>query len=505
MTTPIDPDHGRRRTLLAGACGVVAATRAGAVRAGAAGASAGDAAGAAGAAGAGADDGGSAPAIAGEVRFDDASRAAAASDFGHLIRRTPACVVRPLSARDVAATLRWAMRRGLPVAPQGRRHSVFGRPLVEAGVALDLSSLRMIHAVHDDRMIVDAGATWHDVLAATLPRRRMPPVLPDYLGLSVGGTLAVGGVGGTISYHGLVTDNVVELEGVAGNGEPLRCSAETDPVLFDALRAGLGQAAVITRATLRLVPAPAQVRRFQLVYPDLATLLRDQRLLAADARFDAVQGAVVATPAGWSFRIDAAKAIDGRALDAPPLDDGALLAGLADDRRQAKVATLPLHDYLGRLDALERALRDNGQWSLPHPWLTTFVGDTQVEPLAAGALAELTPADLGPFGQVVLSVFRRQAVGTPLLRLPSDPLCYAFNLIRVPTAADAQQAARLVGANRVLYERVRDGGGTLYPVAALPMSVHDWRGHFGEAYARLGEAKRRHDPGGLLVPGYELF
>jgi len=43
---------------------------------------------------------------------------------------------------------------------------------------------------------------------------------------------------------------------------------------------------------------------------------------------------------------------------------------------------------------------------------------------------------LSPFGQVVVSAFQKQAVRTPLLKLPADPLCYAFNLVRIP-ATDA--------------------------------------------------------------------
>ena len=46
---------------------------------------------------------------------------------------------------------------------------------------------------------------------------------------------------------------------------------------------------------------------------------------------------------------------------------------------------------------------------------------------------DITPGANITFGQVVLSAFRRQAVSSPLLRLPSDSLCYAFNLVRIPT------------------------------------------------------------------------
>ncbi len=101
----------------------------------------------------------------------------------------------------------------------------------------------------------------------------------------------------------------------------------------------------------------------------------------------------------------------------------------------------------------------------------------------------MTPDDLGPLGQVVVSPIVATSVGTPLLRLPSDPLCFMFNLIRLPATDDAVEARRLVIANRAVYERVRDAGGTLYPVSAFPMSVADWRTHFGAAFDGLARGQ----------------
>ena len=123
----------------------------------------------------------------------------------------------------------------------------------------------------------------------------------------------------------------------------------------------------------------------------------------------------------------------------------------------------------------------------------------------AGELAGLGPADLGPLGQVAISPVLRASVTSPLLRMPADRLCYAFNLIRLPPTDDPADAWRLVAANRASYGRVRDAGGTLYPVSAFPMSGADWRGHFGEAFGQLAEARHEHDPGGVLTPGYEVF
>jgi cytokinin dehydrogenase len=297
------------------------------------------------------------------------------------------------------------------------------------------------------------------------------------------------------------SDNVLEVEIVTGTGQQLRCSAAANADLFDAVRAGLGQVGVVTRVTLALVTAPQQVRRYQLSYFDLRTLIEDEQLLATDQRFDAVQGAILPAPQGWTYRLDAVKYLSG-----PSPDDDALLAGLSDERSAAQLSTLPYRDYAGRLAALEQALRANGQWSLPHPWLATFVGDAQVEAVVGAELAGMAQPDLGTFGQVVLSALRREAVTSPLLRLPPDELFFAFNLVRIPTSDDAAEIDRLVAANRATYERVRAAGGTLYPASgALPMSPADWRAHFGPAFTSLGEAKQTYDPGHTLTAGYELW
>ena len=442
------------------------------------------------------------PALDGELRFDQVTRAQAADDFGHIVHTAPEAVLLPGSTDDVAETIRWAAKRSRTFAAQGQRHSVWGRSGARNGIVADMSTLHSVGRVQGDRIVVGAGVTWREVLAATLPRGKAPPVLTDYLELSVGGTLVVGGVGGTTSRYGVQSDNVIAMDVVTGTGEAITCSAQSNSDLFDAVRAGLGQVGVITEATLELVAAPAQVRRFVLFYPNLTGMLTDARLLSADAGFDAVQGAILAAPTGGlSFQLDVATFFTGN-----PPDDELLLAGLSDDPARRNPSTIAYVDYLERLAGLEAALRDNGQWFHPHPWITTFIGDSHVESVVDDELGSLDPAmDLGRFGQIVLSPIRTGAITSPLLRTPSEGLCFAFNFVRVPTTADLDDAHRLVESNRAVYERVRSAGGTLYPVSAFPMSNEDWRRHFGSAFHRLDEAEKKFDPDHVLTPGYDVF
>ena len=442
------------------------------------------------------------PALDGELRFDQVARAQAADDFGHIVHTAPEAVLLPGSTDDVAETIRWAAKRGRTFAAQGQRHSVWGRSGARNGIVADMSTLHSVGRVQGDRIVVGAGVTWREVLAATLPRGKTPPVLTDYLELSVGGTLVVGGVGGTTSRYGVQSDNVIAMDVVTGTGEAITCSAQSNSDLFDAVRAGLGQVGVITEATLELVAAPEQVRRFVLFYPNLTGMLTDARLLSADAGFDAVQGAILAAPTGGlSFQLDVATFFTGN-----PPDDELLLAGLSDDPARRNPSTIAYVDYLERLAGLEAALRANGQWFHPHPWITTFIGDSHVESVVDDELGSLDPAmDLGRFGQIVLSPIRTGAITSPLLRTPSEGLCFAFNFVRVPTTADLDDAHRLVESNRAVYERVRSAGGTLYPVSAFPMSNEDWRRHFGSAFHRLDEAEKKFDPDHVLTPGYDVF
>jgi cytokinin dehydrogenase len=95
--------------------------------------------------------------------------------------------------------------------------------------------------------------------AGTLTHGYTPPVLTDYLRLTVGGTLSVGGVSGTSWRYGAQVDNVEELTVVTGAGKTVKCSESENRSLFEAVLAGQGQCGVMVGARLRLVPAPELV------------------------------------------------------------------------------------------------------------------------------------------------------------------------------------------------------------------------------------------------------
>ncbi len=437
----------------------------------------------------------------GEPGFDEQALDDYGRDFGGLVHGRPSAVLTPGGPQDLAAACRWCAARGLKLAARGTGHSTFGRSQAPGGVVVDMSSMRSIGPLQGEHLRVEAGARWSDVVDVAHAHGKTPPVLTDYLELSVGGTLAVGGLGAQSGRRGMLTDHVLALDVVTGAGNVELCTARHNRELFDAVRGGLGQVGVITAATIALVDAPKSVRRHLLFYPGLAAMLDDARRLAREQRFDAVQGAIVRPQeGGLAFRLEIASYFD----DAPPADRG-LLSDLVDEPSLREAQDLSFLDYLRRLRA-EPALTDSNPAELPHPWLTTLVGDSRLASVVEAELGSLDwLQDVGPLGQIAVSPLRREAFSTPLVQMPDEALSWTFNVFRQPASADAGEAARMVSRNRATYERIRDAGGRLYPNSALALTTDEWQAHFSTTFDAFAAAKELFDPDGILTPGYPIF
>ncbi|MCX4762893.1 FAD-binding protein [Streptomyces sp. NBC_01275] len=445
------------------------------------------------------------PRLDGTLVVDAPSLAAAADDYGHIVHHRPLAVLRPGSVADVVAMIRFCNDHCLPVAPRGQGHAPFGQAQVEDGLVIETATLAGIGALGPDSttVIVGAGAKWSDVARATLAHGLTPPVFTDYLELSVGGTLSVGGLGGQAHRHGAQVDNVTALRVVTGAGELVRCSPSRRSDLFHAVLAGLGQCAVIVEATLRLVPAPETVRQYLLTYDDLETYLEDQRTLVEDRRFDYVEGQVFANAQG-AFRTYVLEAAAYGPPVGPAPDDTVLLRGLRHLADGVQVVDLPYWEFLDRLAPVIAALKEAGVWTYAHPWLNLVLPGESAADLSAQVLDDLTPADLGP-GVILLYPLWSDRSAVPMFRTPDDPVPYLFDVLGATPPDDTAAVDRRLAANRSAYEAVAAAGGTQYPVGSIPFTRADWQTHFGPSWSRLTAAKQTYDPQGILVPGQGVF
>jgi len=444
------------------------------------------------------------PPLDGSLTTDPEARQEAADDYGHIVHRLPVAVLLPGSVNDVVAMVRYARAQRLKIAMRGQGHACFGQAQAEAGIVIDSRTLNAVHAIGSDSAVVGAGATWGELLRATAPHGLTPPVLTDFMGLSVGGTLSGGGIGGASQHHGVQADTARELLVVTGRGELVTCSPQCNRELFQAVLAGLGQYAIIVRATVALVPAPTDALVFNLFYDDLATYLADQLTLLRDGRFSYLEGQVQPRPdgaPGWRFMIEAASYFTPPA--AP--DPAALLAGLSDDRPAATITPTTYLGWAFRLDPAVEFLKAIGDWFRPHPLLDLFVPASQALRVVGDGLATLTPADIG-IGPILLYPVRTRRFTRPLFRVPAEPEAFLFSLLRTTANSDEALLASQLASNRALFEANRDAGGTWYPIGAIAeYDRGDWRQHYGPLWSTVEAAKREFDPGNVLTPGQRMF
>jgi cytokinin dehydrogenase len=441
------------------------------------------------------------PDFDGVLLLDDASRAAAADDFGHLVHRQPLAVLKPGSVNDVVNLVRFARRSNIKLAAQGQSHSTQGQAQVDAGVVVDMTTLSTVHEINPANALVDGGTRWLDLLAQTVPQGLTPPTLVDFLELSIGGTLSLGGIGSQAFRFGPQVDNVIELQVVTGEGDLVTCSPTLNTALFEAARSGLGQFGLIVRARVRLIPAPANARLYHAFYSSLADFLSDLEKLIDDRRFDTVQGFAVPDGAGnWLYQLETTKNF----LPGNEPDDAGLLNGLAFNPGTQTAQDMTYFDYLNRLAPLIAFLRQIGVWDFPHPWVNLFVPAANAETLIGKTLSNLTVDDVGQ-GPILIYPFNRELFRAPFFRVPDSRHFFIFSLLRNAVPPTPERAAELVAANRILFDRAVSLGGKRYPNDSVPMTKHDWQKHYQPLWGEFVSAKRHFDPSGILTPGQGIF
>ena len=436
------------------------------------------------------------PELEGALVADEASLTACARDYGRVVHRMPSAVLRPAAVRDVVEALRSCGDQALPVAARGQGHSTAGQAQVESGLVIDMSTLDDIGPIQDGRVRVQGGATWRQVLSRTVPLGWSPPVVTGYTGLSVGGTLSMGGIGAASFRHGPQVDNVLALQVVTGEGQLMTCSPSEHPELFSAVLGGVGQYGVIVEATLALTPVAPRARYHLLGYDDADAFFADLRTLTTRDRVDGLYGQVLpGAQGGWSYLLHVVEFYSSTS------SDSALLAGLRSAPGARTVMDL---DTLSFATVVDEQLEALGLTHLPRVWRDVFLPGSRIEAFVADALAELTAEELGPAGFVLLFPIRNTA-RPHALRLPEEEQVVLFDICTSGSPEDADYVPTQLVKARSMYERARALGGTLYPIGSTPLTTEDWRTHYGSGYQALRTAKEHYDPVNVLTPGAEIF
>jgi len=448
------------------------------------------------------------PPLDGTLHLDTATCQAGSRDLGRIVEQVPGAVLRPGSVEDIAVMIRYCRRRGIKVATQGQGHTMYGQSLA-GGLLIENRSLRTIHSIGPGGADVDAGVLWKELVLAAYHHQPplTPPLLTSYLGLSIAGTLAVGGVA-VNNAGGLQIDHVQELAVVTGQGQVQRCSIGHHRDLFEVMLGGLGQCGVITRAKVDLVPAQPMARSYQLDYLDNATFFRDLRTLIGRGELAGVSGQWVPIGTeGLVHQISAVAFFD----PAHPPQDRHLLRGLSVPAAAAVVTDCSYLDWALRVDVFVDQLRLTMDWDeLSKPWLDVWLDDSAVEQYIGEVIPALTADDIGPGGLLLLYPQRRGTHTRPFSRIPApagSDWIYLFDLLTAAPAAGPDPAftARMLARNRRLFDKARATGGTRYPIGAIEFSRADWIRHYGDLWPEFVCRKQHFDPDNILTPGPGIF
>ena len=465
------------------------------------------------------------PRFQGEVALDGRWLDLAELDFGKVRRQRPLAVLRPADTDDVVAAVRFCRQEGIALAARGHAHSAGGQMMVRGGLVLDMKSMDRVLEMTPDWIEVEGGIAWSEVLRAAIAQGRTPPVVTDWLSVSVGGTVSMGGFGFMSFHRGTQMDHLIELEVVTGAGERVTCSPTRNRDLFDAVRATHGQFALITRARIPLERAPDSVRMVQAAYGSVEALLADMDRLSGAHQTDLIHGfAAEKTAASVLTRMNS--------TDPMRLDRGVVDAALQSVRgpwvynlemsdlqgpgfRGPRMDRSRLGHLPGCIDSWEISweefcfrlppliLEEELQGAAPHPELTVFLPfGAASTALMAREFDRLHPIEDIGGGPVLFFPLDRRKVTAPYLRLPEEPRSFFLGLLRRAEPPTTERIAAQLADNESIYRRAVAVGGARYLPDTLPDDPDFWPAHFGPCWSELRGHKARWDPAGVLVGSF---
>lgn len=188
-------------------------------------------------------------------------------DYGHdealsVAAQAPLAVVRPSDSAQVAAVLRRAAARGVPVTARGTGTGLSGASIpVPGGLVVSFERMSAILEIDTENhvAVVQPGVTLAQLDEATAAHGLSYPVYPGEYGASLGGNVATNAGGMRAVRYGVTRHQVLGLEAILASGEVIRtggklAKASTGYDLTQLIVGSEGTLALVTEATLRLYP-----------------------------------------------------------------------------------------------------------------------------------------------------------------------------------------------------------------------------------------------------------
>src|SRR2546425_35002 len=198
------------------------------------------------------------------VLASEAARFTYEADGLTLERRMPDVVVLPRSTDEVAALLRWARARELPVTPRGAGTGLAGGATPErGGIVLSLNRMDRLVSVDPERLFawVEPGLVnlWLSQQVARYGLYYAPDPASQQVS-TVGGNVSTNAGGPHCLKYGVTLNHVLGATVVLADGVVVQLGGEAlDSPDFDLLSAVVGSEGtlgIITEICVRLLPRP---------------------------------------------------------------------------------------------------------------------------------------------------------------------------------------------------------------------------------------------------------
>jgi glycolate oxidase len=199
------------------------------------------------------------------VRTDPGAHVTFSTDATPLERARPDAVVFPATTEEVAAVLRIANERRVPVVPRGSGTNLSaGTVPHRGGIVLVLTRMNALKEISEGDLVAvcEPGVRTIELAQAAASRGLLfPPDPGSQTTATLGGNVAECSGGLRALKYGVTRDYVLGVEAVLATGEVIRSGGRLvkDVAGYDLRRllcGSEGTLAVMTELTLRLVPAP---------------------------------------------------------------------------------------------------------------------------------------------------------------------------------------------------------------------------------------------------------
>jgi FAD/FMN-containing dehydrogenase len=415
----------------------------------------------------------------------------------------PSAVVRPAGAGDVITAVNLVRELGLELAIRSGSHSPAGFGTVDAGLVIDLSSMKSIELdLEAGTVRVEPGATWGEVAAALQPHG-LAITSGDFGSVGVGGLTTGGGIGWMVRKFGLTVDHLLAADVVLADGTLVHASPEEHSDLFWALRGGGGNFGVVVSFLFR--PHPAGMVTGGIIVYDGADLPQVVRGFADYC---------VTAPDELTAMVDIMHAPPMPFL--PPERHGSLIVGVtvccAGDPEAAHAAIAPLRSlatpiveavgpmpYPAMFAFTDHALPPSPQIDVRSCFLEE-IDDSFIETLEARTAAFSSP----------MSMVQLRALGGELRRRPADSAAFShrdkpFLVASINIWVDPSESPRHRAYSEGFWQEMKPHARGVY-VGFLGDEGEERKrsAYTPDSYRRLAEIKATYDPENLFRRNHNI-